>query len=120
MSLNFYRTFLECFLIFQRRIAGYATAKKGKTGNKATGKREQRKFTCFAEREWVRATKVIKRQALLEDNVNNNFERNLNSFSIFITTNAGHLRGQPQRYELISYYENFRAFIQQPPATGGV
>ncbi|MBR5600923.1 MAG: hypothetical protein IKW29_06445, partial [Bacteroidaceae bacterium] len=46
----------------------------------ATGKREQRKFTCFAEREWVRATKGIKRQALLEDNVNNIFERNLNSF----------------------------------------
>ena len=42
--------------------------------------REQRKFTCFAEREWVRATKGIKRQALLEDNVNNIFERNLNSF----------------------------------------
>ena len=29
---NFYRTILECFLIFQRRIAGYVTAKKGKTG----------------------------------------------------------------------------------------
>ena len=59
------------FFLFQRRIAGYVTAKKGKTGYKATGKREQRKFTCFAEREWVRATKGIKRQALLEDNVNN-------------------------------------------------
>ncbi|MBR5336033.1 MAG: hypothetical protein IKV23_07150, partial [Bacteroidaceae bacterium] len=47
-----------------------------------TGKREQRKFTCFAEREWVRATKGIKRQALLEDNVNNIFERNLNSFLV--------------------------------------
>ncbi|MBR5829198.1 MAG: hypothetical protein IKY47_03970, partial [Bacteroidaceae bacterium] len=64
----------------QRRIAGYVTAKKGKTGNKATSKREQRKFTCFAEREWVRAIKGIKRQALLEDNVNNIFERKLNSF----------------------------------------
>ena len=52
-------------------MAGYVTAKKGKTGNKATSKREQRKFTCFAEREWVRATKGIKRQALFEDNVNN-------------------------------------------------
>ena len=29
---NFYRTFLECFFLFQRRIAGYVTAKKGKTG----------------------------------------------------------------------------------------
>ena len=48
--------------------------------DKATGKREQRKVTCFAEREWVRATKGIKRQALLDDNVNNIFERNLNSF----------------------------------------
>ena len=45
------------FFHFLRRIAGYVTAKKGKTGNKATSKREQRKFTCFAEREWVRATK---------------------------------------------------------------
>ena len=62
------------------RIAGYVTAKKRKTGNKATSKREQRKFTCFAERKWVRATKGIKRQALLEDNVNDIFERNLNSF----------------------------------------
>ena len=68
------------YYFFQRRIAGYVTAKKRKTGNKATGKREQRKFTYFAEREWVRATKGIKRQALLADNVNNIFERNLNSF----------------------------------------
>ncbi|MBR5594386.1 MAG: hypothetical protein IKW46_09995, partial [Bacteroidaceae bacterium] len=59
------------------------TAKKRKTGKKATGKREQRKFTCFAEREWVRATKGIKRQALLEDNVNIFFEINLNSFLIY-------------------------------------
>ena len=67
------------FFIFQRRIAGYVTAKKEKQA-KSHGKREQRKFTCFAEREWVRATKGIKRQALLDDNVNNIFERNLNSF----------------------------------------
>ena len=57
MSLKFYRTFLECFFIFQRRIAGYVTAKKGKQTKKG-----------------------IKRQALLADNVNDIFERNLNSF----------------------------------------
>ena len=31
---NFYRSFLGCFFIFQRRIAGYVTAKKGKTDKK--------------------------------------------------------------------------------------
>ena len=68
------------FFHFLKAHSGLCNCKIGKTGNKATGKREQRKFTCFAEREWVRATKGIKRQALLEDNVNNIFERNLNSF----------------------------------------
>ena len=50
--------------------AGYVTAKKGKTGNKAAGKRAQRKFTCFAERERVRENKGHKRQALLTYKVN--------------------------------------------------
>ena len=54
---NFYRSFFECFFFFQRRIAGYVTAKKGKTDKKEHKKASTNRGQC-----------------------NHFFERNLNSF----------------------------------------
>ncbi|MBQ5626778.1 MAG: hypothetical protein IIU97_01570, partial [Bacteroidaceae bacterium] len=60
--------------------AGYVTAKKGKTGNKAAGKRAQIKFTCFAEQERVRENKGHKKTSTSYVQSKYIFERKLNNF----------------------------------------
>ena len=65
------------FFYFSKAHSGLCNCEKGKNRQ-----RSHSRSAKFAEREWLRATKGIKRQALLEDNVNNIFERNLNSFLV--------------------------------------
>ncbi|MBQ8734439.1 MAG: hypothetical protein IJY75_00405, partial [Bacteroidaceae bacterium] len=43
---NFYSSFLGCFFIFQRRIAGYVTAEKGKTDKKEHKKASTTRGQC--------------------------------------------------------------------------